>query len=66
MCFTRAFARLLLADITNDTQYQYTGNVVAQVTMPRFRRRIARRNTCIYHSHEGAVTSSHWLANAFA
>ena len=66
MCFNRAFARQLLADITGDTQHQYTDNVVAEVTMPRFRCMIASRNTCIYHSHAGSLTSKHWLENAFS
>ena len=66
MCFNRRFAQQLLADITSDTKHQYTDNVVAHETMPKFNCKISERNTCVYHSHEGSVTSNHWLANAFA
>jgi hypothetical protein len=35
---------------------------VANVTMPKFRCNISReRETCIYHSHDGSVTSRDWL-----
>lgn len=63
MCFRRNFAQQLLADIVRD-EYRtyYTDNVVAHVTMPKFRCNISReRETCIYHSHDGAVTSRYWL-----
>lgn len=66
MCFTRAFARELLADITRDTEHHYTDNVVAKVTMPKFRCQVSSRNTAIYHAHEGSVSSHPWLAKAFS
>jgi len=66
MCFNRAFAEELLRDITQDTQHHYTDNVVALVTMPKFRCHVSGRRTSIYHAHEGSITSQHWLANAFA
>lgn len=65
MCFNRRFAIALLADITNDRTHQYTDNVVAHVTMPKFRCKVSDRLTCIYHSHEGSVTSAGWLPAAF-
>jgi hypothetical protein len=63
MCFRRKFAQELLADIARDQYHTYyTDNVVANVTMPKFRCNISReRQTCIYHSHDGSVTSRHWL-----
>jgi hypothetical protein len=66
MCFTRPFAEALLIDILSDTQHHYTDNVVAHVTMPKFRCLVSdKRNTVVYHSHEGSVTSSAWLEAAF-
>ncbi|MBE7939760.1 MULTISPECIES: hypothetical protein [Ramlibacter] len=65
MCFNRVFAAALLADIEADTQHHYTDNVVAHVTMPRFRCRISSRHTAIYHAHEGSQTSAGWLDDAF-
>ena len=67
MCFNRRFAQELLADIArDDNKTQYTDNIVANVTMPKFRCHVGERNTCVYHSHEGSLTSSAWLARAFA
>jgi glycosyltransferase involved in cell wall biosynthesis len=66
MCFNRQFAQELLSDITHDAQNYYTDNVVARVTMPKFRCRVSNRRTSIYHAHEGSITSNHWLAKAFA
>ena len=66
MCFNRAFAIELLADIEADTQQQFTDNVVAKVTMPKFRSHVSQRRTAIYHAHEGSVTSSEWLERAFS
>lgn len=65
MCFNREFAQQLLADLEADTQHQYSDNVVAHVTMPRFRCKVSQRRTCVYHSHEGSVTSAGWLDKAF-
>lgn len=66
MCFRRRFAQELLADIARDNnQTQYTDNVVANVTMPKFLCHVGERNTSIYHSHEGSLTSSEWLTTAF-
>lgn len=66
MCFNAAFARELLADITRDTEHQYTDNVVAKVTMPKFRCHVSSRRTAIYHAHGGSASSSAWLDKAFA
>lgn len=65
MCFNRAFAQALLADIGSDTQHQYTDNVVAHVTMPKFRCHSSTRRTTVYHSHEGSLTSNSWLDRTF-
>lgn len=66
MCFNRAFAQQLLADITSDTQHHYTDNVVAHVTMPKFHCLRSSRCTAVYHAHEGSLTSQHWLAKTFS
>ena len=65
MCFNRRFAQALLQDIEQDTAHQYTDNVVAHVTMPRFRCKVSDVRTCIYHAHEGSITSRDWLPNTF-
>ncbi|AMO23065.1 hypothetical protein GCM10027034_44980 [Ramlibacter solisilvae] len=65
MCFNRRFAQQLLADIGEDPGYQYTDNVVAKVTMPRFRCLVSQRQTTIYHSHQGSLTSRDWLPKVF-
>lgn len=66
MCFNRAFAQELLADIGRDTEHHYTDNVVAKVTMPKFRCHVSSRRTTVYHAHEGSVSSNSWLAKAFS
>lgn len=65
MCFTRRFARELLADIEADTTRYATQDVVAGVTMPKFRCKVSDRRTAIHHAHEGALTSTGWLPAAF-
>jgi hypothetical protein len=65
MCFNRRFARGVLADIEADTTHYATQDIVSQVTMPRFRCKVSDRRTAIYHAHEGALTSSGWLPQAF-
>ena len=65
MCFNRTFAKVLLADIEADTANHYTDNVVAKVTMPKFRCKVSNRLTSVYHAHEGSVTSNEWVARAF-
>jgi hypothetical protein len=35
------------------------------VTMPRFRCHVTDRPTCVYHSHEGSLTSHGWVDRAF-
>jgi hypothetical protein len=65
MCFRRNFASELLSDIEADTTNQYTDNVVAKVTMPKFRCTVSKRLTSIYHSHDGSITSREWLPRAF-
>jgi hypothetical protein len=65
MCFNRAFAEQLLQDLVDDREHQYADNVVARVTMPRFRCKVSTQRTCIYHAHEGSLTASGWLPAAF-
>lgn len=65
MCFNRAFATQLLLDLVQDADHQYADNVVAHVTMPKFRCLVSDRRTTVYHSHEGSVTSAGWLAATF-
>lgn len=65
MCFNREFAQALVQDLRADTAHHYADNVVAHVTMPRFRCFLSERRTCIYHSHEGSVSSGHWPDEAF-
>jgi hypothetical protein len=65
MCFNRAFAGQLLHDLAADRTHQYSDNVVAHVTMPKFRCRISDRRTAVYHAHEGSLTSHPWLADVF-
>lgn len=66
MCFNRAFAGQLLHDLTHDTQHHYSDNVVAQVTMPKFRCLVSMaRRSSIYHAHKGSVTSAGWLDGVF-
>ncbi|MBI5279884.1 MAG: hypothetical protein HY854_25870 [Burkholderiales bacterium] len=66
MCFNRAFATELLDDLVKDSQHHYSDNVVAHVTMPKFRCLVSdTRRTTVYHSHEGSVTSKGWLEAAF-
>jgi hypothetical protein len=66
MCFNRPFATQLLHDLVNDTQHYYSDNVVAHVTMPKFRCLVSTtRRTAIYHAHEGSLTSRDWLDGTF-
>jgi hypothetical protein len=65
MCFNRRFAQALLADIEADTSTYYTDNIIANVTMPKFRCKVSDRRTAIYHSHEGSVSSHGWIPRAF-
>jgi hypothetical protein len=65
MCFTRSFARELLADIEAQPLDTLTDNIIASVTMPKFRCTISSRATSVYHSHEGSITSRDWLPGAF-
>src|SRR5262249_17834298 len=65
MCFNRRFAEQLLVDITHDRAHHYADNVVARVTMPRFRCLCSQRYTEIYPAAQGSVTSRDWLRGVF-
>ncbi|MFY9512156.1 MAG: class I SAM-dependent methyltransferase [Rubrivivax sp.] len=61
MCFTRPFALQLAADMAADRAETYTDNVVAKMTMPRFNTLVSQRQSTVYVSHEGSLTSAGWL-----
>jgi hypothetical protein len=68
MCFNRAFAQSLVTDIEaqGDAHY-YTDNVLAKVTMPKFRVNLStQRQSTIYVAHPGSQTSATWLAEVFS
>jgi hypothetical protein len=68
MAFNRKFATMLAADIKQDLfinkKYYWTDNIVAFETMPKFRLCSSPRITTTYHSHEGTVSSCHWVETA--
>lgn len=64
MCFTRAFAEELLQDLLAERGQVHADQVVARITMPKFRCLVSARHTCIYHSHEGSLTSREWVRTA--
>jgi hypothetical protein len=68
MCFNRAFAQSLITDIeTVGAEHHYTDNVLAKVTMPKFRVNIStRRQSTIYVAHPGSQTSASWLEDVFS
>lgn len=47
------------------TTHNRSQDVVAGVTMPKFRCKVSDRRTAIHHAHEGALTSTGWLPAAF-
>ncbi len=65
ICFNRRFALELLADLTADPTHSYPDQVVAHVTMPKFRCNVSDRFTSVYHAQPGSVTSGSWLPRAF-
>lgn len=65
MCFNRAFAQQLLDDLVHDREHQYADNVVARITMPRFRCAVSTQRTCVYHAHDGSLTARGWLGGVF-
>lgn len=64
MCFNRPFAEQLLQDLAADTRPVYADQVVAEITMPKFRCLLSARRTCVYHSHEGSTSSRGWVQQA--
>lgn len=61
MAFTRAFAEQLAADLAAHPELQYADNVLALVTLPRFRHHVSDRQSTVYVSHRGSLTSAAWL-----
>jgi hypothetical protein len=68
MGFNRDFALSLIADIEGQgAEHHYTDNIVAKVTMPKFRVHISPvRHSTIYVSHPGSQTSASWLEDVFS
>jgi hypothetical protein len=64
-CFRREVARQMFDDLRSDRSGDNSDNVVARMTLPKFRCTLSMRRTCIYHSHEGSHTSAGWLKNTF-
>lgn len=66
MCFNRAFAEALAADLAaNQGRHAFSDQVVAFTTAPRFERLLADtqcRPTTIYVAHSHSLTSSSWLS----
>ncbi len=67
MCFNLAFAQGLLSDIERfGKDHYYTDNIVAKVTMPRFRSKVSEtRQTTVYVAHPGSQTSATWIDDIF-
>lgn len=64
MCFNLAFARALISDFDQNAHIYYADNIVASITMPKFRCLISDKPfTTIYVCHENTVSSKSWLAN---
>lgn len=66
MAFNRAFAIALLEDLESDQQNFYADNVVANITMPKFRCYTSDLRTTIYTSHYGSSTSASWAVTRLA
>jgi hypothetical protein len=66
MAFNRSFAQELVHDIERaGDRHHYTDNVLALETMPKFRCLQSQRQTTVYVSHPGSVTSSSWAQGVF-
>jgi hypothetical protein len=67
MCFNLPFAKGLISDIEQcGKDHYYTDNIVAKVTMPRFRSKISdARQTTVYVAHPGSQTSATWIDDVF-
>lgn len=61
MAFNRNFAECLIEDIEKDTQNKYTDNIVAKITMPKFRCLNSENCTTKYVCHKGCISSWHWV-----
>lgn len=62
MAFNRKFAECLLKDIENDKENVFTDNVLAKVTMPKFKcARPKNTATTTYVSHRGSISSYPWV-----
>jgi len=61
MCFNRGFATALERDLYEHPEIHYADNVVARITMPKFRCHVSNEPSTIYVAHEGTNSSRHWL-----
>ena len=66
MAFNRAFAQALVQDLAQDTEHYYSDNVVAKVTMPKFKCHASDELSTTYVSHKGSHTSSSWVEKVLA
>jgi glycosyltransferase involved in cell wall biosynthesis len=66
MAFNRKFAESLMMDLVNDTEYYYSDNVVAHVTMPKHDKHLTEDLTTVYVSHKGSHSSHHWAEGIFS
>jgi len=65
MAFNRAFADALLVDLGADAEHHYSDNVVAKVTLSKFRAHYSDTLTTAYVSHAGSYSSSSWISSIF-
>lgn len=63
MAFNRAFAEQLLMDLMADNKNYFADNVLATVTMPKFRCLLSNENTTTYVCHGTNVSSQNWYAD---
>lgn len=62
MAFNRAFAIEALSDIRNDNnKHDYTDQIIAWVTMPKFRCVNSLILSTCYVAHKGSYTSGEWV-----
>ncbi len=59
--FNRKFAQALVQDLETDRDHYYSDNVLAKVTLPRFKQLVRDSLTTVYVSHAGSQTSANWV-----
>jgi hypothetical protein len=63
MCFTREFALEFLKDMEDHHKFRHADELLANITMPKFRVNIQTESTTTYVIHKDTVSSSHWLCD---